>query len=145
MPTTTSNYGLTKPDAGQLNWASQMNTNLDNIDAMIAAGGGQCYEVPFSSSAVFDRSKGPVQHLMLTGNVYTPTFISPQNGLLIVVLQQDSSGGHEFTFPSGVFKGATNITTANGLTGASTYSCQIFAYIPSSGYYVAVAPLIYGV
>lgn len=143
MPTSTLNYGFTKPDAGQTGYAASVNTNFDAMDSLIATT-KECYEVPFGGSAVFDRSKGPIQHLQLTGNVYTPSFINPQNGFMVVVLQQDSTGGREFTFPTSC-KGATNITVANGLTTANSYSCQLFAYIPSSGFYVAVAPLIYGV
>jgi hypothetical protein len=43
VPTSTPNYGLTKPDIGnQTNWGSELNTDLDLIDAVIASGIATC-------------------------------------------------------------------------------------------------------
>jgi len=66
-----------------------------------------------------------VQTVSLTG----PTTITPPTlpalSTWLLVLNQDSTGGHTTTFPTGNFAGGTNFTGML-ITVASTYSCLLF-------------------
>jgi hypothetical protein len=59
--------------------------------------------VAYSPTAVFDRSKGIVFQMSLTGNVTAPTLINVQPGQFVTfILITDGTAGHSFTFPSQV-------------------------------------------
>jgi hypothetical protein len=144
MPTTTTNFGFVKPDRFQINWDTALNGTLDQIDSLIASiTGAGAHVVSYSATPVFDASLGTTQVITLSGGVTASTVSNAKAGILTLVVAQDSSGGHSFTFPTN-FRQAGSISSADGTAGPSSYCTQSFVYIPSSGVYLAITPLIYG-
>lgn len=81
--TTTTRFGLTKPDIGSTNWGPKINTNADLIDTAA----GQNIANTFSSSNTFNGQVGITDQLYLdNGSVSAPSLAftdSIQTGLLL--------------------------------------------------------------
>lgn len=60
MPTTTTNLAMTKPDAGQSNWAGLMNANLDILDAKFPGGLAGISSIGLSLPGEFSISGSPL-------------------------------------------------------------------------------------
>jgi hypothetical protein len=60
MPTTTTNLAMTKPDAGQSNWAGLMNANLDILDAKFPGGLAGISSIGLSLPGEFSVSGSPL-------------------------------------------------------------------------------------
>ncbi len=117
-------------------WIQPANVNA-NLGALAVA-------VPYSASPTFDFSLGATQIITLTGNVTASVAANVAQAIYTIVVQQDATGGHTFTWPSN-FRGAGPISAAAGTAAANTAASQTFAYNPTLGQFIAITPLTYGV
>ena len=94
--------------------------------------------VSFSSTPVFDASKGLQFKLTLTGNVTSSSFINGIFGPSIVAFRfvQDSVGSRTFTWPSNVRNGGIINPAVN------SRSLQIFA-VDTDGSLDAIGPMMF--
>lgn len=75
----------------------------------------------FSATPVFDASTGDIQQITITADVTSSTVTNPTDGqILTFIIIEANSGGHAFAWPAN-FKGATAITTTNGVTNVQSF------------------------
>lgn len=144
MPTSTTNYGLTKPDVGQVSWGASVNANFDTIDTLLHQAVSTVNVVTYSATPVFDLSLGNVQLIVLTGDVTSFTYTNAKNGeVYVFIIQQDATGGRSFPFPSN-FKAAGIISAAAGTAAASSSAILSFVYVQPTTNFYATSPMAYG-
>lgn len=148
MPTTTTpNIGLGKFTDGDLNWGATIDANFDAIDshigALIQSPLGPAATVTYSAIPNFDLSQSTAQHILLNGDVSSFTFSGARDGQIYVfVIEQDSSGGHAFNFPS-TFKNAGTINSTTQDVAPNSVATQSFIYLSSRAAFFATSPLYY--
>ena len=147
MPTTTTNFGFTKPNNGETGWGPEVNTNFDEIDSLIHGAVtfplGPSAVNPFSATPVFDLSSKSVQYIKLTADVTSSSVTGARDGQAYVfIVEQDSVGGHAFAFPAN-FKNAGQINPTALDTNPGTVGVQMFVYVSATNVFYAVTPLFY--
>lgn len=152
MPTTTTNYGLTKPDINQTGWGTSLNTNFDVIDTQIklaadAASSGSTVApqlIASASTLAFDfvstSSKSKV--ITLSSSVTSSSAINMVDGLEATFLIKITGTGLGFVFPSN-FVNATAISTANANNTLNNVLQQKWRYDSASSKWYQTTPLMY--
>jgi hypothetical protein len=171
MPTTTTNFGLTKPDLNQTGWGSLINTDLDVIDTQVKAaqtaaatasaaaaaaqatanaasgGSGGSASLPpdiltSSASMAFDFSVSKSMVITVTTSVTSSTAINPTDGLDATFTIKISTAGAGFVFPAN-FNKAVAISTANANNAVGNVLQQKWRYDLASTKWYALTPLMY--
>jgi hypothetical protein len=148
MPTTTATLGLTKPDLNQTGWGTLVNTDLDVIDAAIAARPIPSPTTPeqLASASIltldFSSAKSKTKVITLTSSVTTCTAVNMTDGIEVTVCIKAGVGGFGFVFPSN-FVNAVAISTANANNGSGLVLQQRWRYDAGDLNWYIVTPLIY--
>jgi hypothetical protein len=101
--TTTPNLGLKLPKIGSTNGGIYVNQDFVTLDAAIGIFHGGFVNVPFSTTPVFDMTKGNTFALTLSGNVTSSSVNQPgvtSGQILYTIICQNATGGFSFVFPS---------------------------------------------